>query len=80
MANSYTSLHYHAVFSTKKRERLIAPAIEQRIWEYLSGIARNNGIKALCIGGVDDYVHILFGLPPTLTVSKAMQTQLPSSP
>jgi len=47
MANTYTSLHYHIVFSTKNREFWIKPDIEQRIWAYLGGIAKQNKMKAL---------------------------------
>jgi REP element-mobilizing transposase RayT len=73
MANTYTSLHYHVVFSTKHREALIAPAVEPRLWAYLGGIARENDMRPLCIGGVEDHVHLLLGLPPSLAVSKAVQ-------
>ena len=61
MANTYTSLHYHIVFSTKNRDRLIAPEIEQRVWAYLGGIAKENKMKPLQIGGVEDHVHLLVG-------------------
>jgi REP element-mobilizing transposase RayT len=40
MANTYTSLHYHIVFSTKSRERWIEAEVEQRVWAYLGGIAK----------------------------------------
>jgi putative transposase len=73
MANTYTSLHYHLVFSTKDRERWIDPAIEQRIWEYLGGIARTNEMKALIVGGIEDHVHLLVGMKPTISVSHAVQ-------
>jgi len=73
MANTFTSLHYHIVFSTKSRERWISQDIEARVWAYLGGIARENDLKALCIGGVEDHVHMLLGLPPTVTVSEAMK-------
>lgn len=73
MANTFTSLHYHFVFSTKNRERWLSPEIEQRVWEYMGGIARQNDMKALQIGGLDDHVHLVVGLPPTLTVSRALQ-------
>ncbi len=73
MANSYTSLHYHVVFSTKHREPTIHQEFEQRIWAYLGGIARENQIKALKIGGVENHVHLLLGIPPALAVSKAVQ-------
>ena len=73
MANTYTSLHYHLIFSTKNREPWIRQDIEQRIWEYMGGIARQNGMKALQVGGADDHVHLVVGIPATLAVSKALQ-------
>lgn len=73
MANTYSSLHYHIVFSTKHRERWITPDIEQRIWAYLGGIARENNMKPLQIGGVEDHIHALLGAPPTLAPSKIAQ-------
>jgi REP element-mobilizing transposase RayT len=73
MANTYTSLHYHIVFSTKNREPWFTPANEGRIWEYLGGIAREAGMKALQVGGFNEHIHMLLALPPTIGVSKAVQ-------
>ncbi len=73
MANTYSALHYHIVFSTKYRERWITPDIEQRVWAYLGGIARENDMKPLQIGGIEDHVHVLLGSPPTLAPSKIAQ-------
>lgn len=73
MANTYTSLHYHVVFSTKNREPWLVAAKATRIWEYLGGIARTNKMKALKVGGYDDHIHILLALPATISVSKAVQ-------
>ena len=73
MANTYTALHYHFTFSTKLRQRWIGPEIEQRIWEYLGGIARANGLKPLKIGGIEDHIHMLVGAPPTMAPSKIAQ-------
>jgi putative transposase len=46
---------------------------QQRLWLYLGGIARENKMKAFCVGGVEDHVHISLSLPSTLAVSKAVQ-------
>ena len=73
MANTYTNLHYHIIFSTKNRAPLIHADIEQRVWEYLGGIARANGMCALRVGGVEDHVHVVTSIPATLAVSKAVQ-------
>jgi REP-associated tyrosine transposase len=66
MANTYTSLHYHVIFSTKNREPWLVPAIEQRVWEYIGGIARKHKMTALQVGGVDDHIHALVTAPPTI--------------
>lgn len=36
-------------------------------------IARENNMKALAIGGIEDHVHLLISLPTTLSISKAIQ-------
>ena len=73
MANTYTSLHYHIVFSTKDRERWITVDIEMQVWGYLAGVASQHGMMALKIGGLEDHLHLVLALPPTFTVSKAVQ-------
>ena len=70
---SYISSYFHCVFSTKERQRLITPALRERLWPFLGGIARQNKMKAIEIGGVEDHVHILLSLPSTMAISKALQ-------
>ena len=71
--HSFNSCLMHCVFSTSERRPWLTPAIRERLWPYLGGIARENDMKALAIGGVADHVHLLLSLPATLPVSKAMQ-------
>jgi REP element-mobilizing transposase RayT len=73
MANTYVALHYHIVFSTKNRERWITADIEERVWSYLAGIATQHGMLVLKIGGLEDHLHLVVGVPPALPVSKAVQ-------
>ena len=70
---SYVSSYYHCVFGTKERRPLIPPALRDRLWPYLGGIARQNEMTAIEIGGMPDHVHILLSLPSTLPIAKAMQ-------
>jgi putative transposase len=63
----------HIVFSTKERRPFITPALEQRLWPYIGGIARDNQMKALKVGGVADHVHVLLSIPSTVTIAKAVQ-------
>jgi REP element-mobilizing transposase RayT len=73
MSNTYTSLHYHIVFSTKDREPWIAPEIEGRVWGYLATVARQYDMTPAKVGGLDDHVHLVVAIPPTLAMSKAIQ-------
>ena len=69
MPHSYSSCLMHCVWSTKGRRRLITPALSERLWPYLGGIARENGFHALAVGGVEDHVHILSTLSRTGTAA-----------
>jgi REP element-mobilizing transposase RayT len=73
MANSYTSLLIHIIFSTYKRERVLPPALRDRLWAYMGGIARENQFKALAIGGTVDHAHMLILIPAAIPVAKAVQ-------
>src|SRR5438552_6019063 len=61
--HSFVSCLMHCVFSTKERRRLITPELQERLYPYLGGIARENKMKALSIGGVEDHVHALLSIP-----------------
>ena len=43
------------------------------LWAYIGGIARNNGFKALTVGGTDNHCHVLLSLPATMPLAKAVQ-------
>jgi len=73
MAHSYTQILIHYIFSTKHREKLIYPKYEKRIWQFMGGIAKQNGMVLYAIGGIEDHVHLLISLPKTLSVAKAIQ-------
>ena len=73
MAHTYTNLLIHYVFSTKNRERIMTDELQERLWPYMGGIARENKMKALAVGGTEDHVHLLLSLPATLSVAKAVQ-------
>ena len=71
--HSFTSILIHCVWSTKKRQPYLSSELRDRLWPYLGGIARENKMKALAIGGTADHVHMLVSLPATFSVPKALQ-------
>ncbi|HVF85952.1 MAG TPA: IS200/IS605 family transposase [Pyrinomonadaceae bacterium] len=73
MAHTYISNLMHCVWSTKDRRKFIDSDLQQRLWPFIGGIARQNSMKALAIGGVEDHMHILLSLPANLSIAKAAQ-------
>ncbi len=73
MAHTYTNCLFHCTFSTKYRRKLITEDISKRLWPFIGGIARENGFRALQVGGDIDHAHTLIALPPTMTLCKALQ-------
>ena len=71
--HSFSSCLVHCVWSTKDRAPLLDSNLRSRLWPYFGGIARENKMKALAVGGAADHVHILVSLPTTLSVAKAIQ-------
>ena len=73
MSHSYICCLIHIVFSTAERRPLIRDDIRGRLHGYIGGIARENAMAAIAVGGVADHVHILLSLPRTISVAKAVQ-------
>jgi len=71
--HSFVSCLMHCVFSTRERRQLITPDLQERLYPYPGGVARENRMKALSIGGVEDHVHALLSIPATLPIAKAVQ-------
>ena len=71
MPDTYTNLLYHIVFSTKHRAPIIRAEFREPLYEYIGGIVRGEGGALLEIGGMEDHVHLLARLKPTLAVPEA---------
>ena len=62
MPQSFASLIFHLIYSTKHRERLISDDMQSRLFEFSGGIPRNQKGRLLAAGGVEDHVHLLVSL------------------
>jgi REP element-mobilizing transposase RayT len=72
MPHSYSNLLTHIVYSTKNRRPLIDSALESRLFPYFGGILRQLGGKLYTVNGVENHVHILAEMPPTIAVAEAI--------
>lgn len=71
--HSFTNCLIHLVWSTKNRESFLDSPLRERLWAYLGGIAKQNKMRALAVGGTSDHVHVLISLPATPSLAKAVQ-------
>ena len=70
---SFVSCLMHCVFATKDRYPWLTQEVQERLWPHIAGVARENRMNAVTVGGVADHVHILLSIPSTLSIAKAMQ-------
>ncbi|MEY4903761.1 MAG: hypothetical protein RLZZ292_1576 [Bacteroidota bacterium] len=61
MANTYTQLYIHLVFSPENREALIQKEWKGDLEKYITGIVQNHKHKLLAIGAMPDHIHIFIG-------------------
>lgn len=78
MPHTYTNLLFHIAFSTKDRFPFIKAEFEERLYEYIGGTIRGLGGVCLAIGGVEDHIHMIVRLKPTMNVSKFLEQLKPS--
>lgn len=61
MANTYTQMYVHLVFSPKNRNALIDKKLKNDLEKYITGIVQNHKHKILAIGTMPDHIHIFIG-------------------
>lgn len=72
MAHALVQNFMHIFFSTKDRLKLISKDHQSRTWGYLAGICHQHKIFVHEIGGMEDHVHMLLQIPPTITIADAV--------
>jgi len=66
---SYTRLLYHVIIRTKRSERTIVEEHERDLYAYIYGAIGEMQGKLYRIGGMPDHLHLLVGIPSTVSVT-----------
>jgi len=69
MAHTYTQIYIHYVFATHRRLRAFDQDRQKELYDYIAGIIRSMQCFVQCIGGMEDHVHILIGMHPSVSIS-----------
>ena len=70
MANTYSQIFIHLVFSVKGRQNLISNNWKDDLYKYICGIVKGKSQKVYAIGGMPDHIHILISIKPNLSISQ----------
>jgi len=73
MANTYSQILIHVVFTVKGRTNLIEKKWRNDIHRYISGIITSKGQKSIIVNGVADHVHCFIGLNPSMCLSELIR-------
>ena len=73
MGQSLAQNYIHIVFSTKYRQHLIHPPVEEELHAYLGGICNKLECHVLKVGGYTDHIHILCMLSKKIALMKLVE-------
>lgn len=67
--STYTQILYQVVFSTKNRAPVLEKGNRPELFKYIWGIIKNKNCHLYQINGVEDHIHILTHLHPSIALS-----------
>ncbi|TVR76140.1 MAG: IS200/IS605 family transposase [Chitinophagaceae bacterium] len=71
--STYTQILYQIVFSTKSRERVLFKENRPKLFKYIWGILEKKNCHLYRINGVEDHLHILTHIHPTVSLSNLVK-------
>lgn len=71
--STYTQLIYHIVFSTKHREATLIKDQRRRLFAFIHQLLTNKNCHLYRINGVEDHIHILTHVHPTIAISSLVK-------
>jgi len=66
---NYRQIFYQIVFGTKNRKPTIAKEHDEELYKYIWGIIKNKNGKLYRINGMEDHIHIMSDLHPSVSLS-----------
>jgi putative transposase len=73
MANTYTQINMHTVFSVNGRENILNKKISNELFKYMAGILNETGQYSLAVNGYTDHVHLFFEMNPKNSLSEIVR-------
>lgn len=71
--STYTQILYQIVFSTKERQPVLNPENRPQLFKYIYGTLKNKNCHLYRINGVEDHLHIITSLHPSIALSSLVK-------
>ena len=71
--STYTQILYQIVFATKDHQLTMVEPGQERLYRFISGVLKNNNCHLYRINGVEDHLHIVTHLHPTVALSSLVK-------
>ena len=74
MGNTYHKMYVQTVFPVKYRKAMINDLWRPGLQSVIGKIINDKGCKTIIVNGVEDHIHCLFSLKPSLSISEVMKS------
>lgn len=71
--STYTQILYQIVFSTKHREKTLIKEDRAELFKDIWGILKNKNCHLYQIGGVEDHLHIITSIHPSVSLASLVK-------
>ena len=71
--STYTQILYQIIFSTKERDKSLVEEMRPELYNYIWGILKNNKCHLYRINGIEDHIHILTHLHPSIALAELIK-------
>ena len=66
---SYRQILYHLTFHTQNSEKVLHHSENDELFKYIWGIMKNKNCKLFRINGIEDHIHIVCDLHPSVALA-----------
>ncbi len=73
MANTYHQVYLQLVFAVKYRQALLDQSWRSTVQGVIGNLINETGCKTFIVNGVEDHMHCLLGLKPTVQISNLLK-------
>ncbi|HEY6503705.1 MAG TPA: IS200/IS605 family transposase, partial [Chitinophagaceae bacterium] len=71
--STYTQILYQIVFGTKHRERTMIKRDRPELFRFISGLLKKKNCHLYRINGVEDHLHIIIHLHPSVSLASLVK-------